>query len=668
MKKFLALICIVSISILMISCPVDTEETDTPSVLDAYVSSKYSTGTTASRAAQTNWKAANCHDPKIFQDDDGKYYVYATDASCGNIGRVGLHIRYSDDLINWTGVFNSALQGYWAEDYVAWECFKASSSQVLQNNSSYTAYTWAPTVIKKNDLYYMYHGVNSTFAKISGTTTAKAVSSITLAIASSPMGPFYPASFISSYNAETGNDLKEADIVAIQNKLSALGVAYEQNFLVRFVAGGGASSTTIPSVTPSIDGTAVAEADFTKTANSRFGCIDPEFVMDIATGEIKTYTIGSNECYAMIYGSWMYGISLIYVDTDSLKQVATIAFSDGTTSYEVGDELDIPLDEANYYYVTENSKDASTYGLLGERIAGGYGAGYEGAQLFYNGDTGYYYLITSCGGLDYEYRCTLGRSQNIKGPYIDAGGKDMLLTNASGDSNYSGNYHAVGSKIIGSYALSGEYSFRCQGGLSVIRNAAGKVIFACHTRTNFQEGYYFYLQCHQMFFNEEGWPVLNQNEYYDDYEEITADGTERLCSISKNDIAGTYDTILTVRGTETAAVSTLGIYGALSVTSTVNKLDAVPTASKAVTLNADGSIGGSYKGTWTLAEDGYSVTINLTNTSGTALGTFKGYVLHAVDWARKGDVERRTITFTTLCYDEDGSSTESGEFFWGNKR
>lgn len=624
-----------------------------------YVKNKYSNGKADAAKSQTGWNAVNCHDPKLFQDDDGTYYVYATDASCGNIGYVGLHVRSSKDLVSWTGWKQSALNAYWDEDFLAWEGFKASSNETKQNKSSYTAYTWAPTVIKQNGLYYMYHGVNADVGLSGGGT--KWASSICLAIASKPTGPFYPASFISNYTSGSDTYGNDADILSIKSTLEYLDVTYKQNFLVRYNAVG--SSARAEQST--LDGNKIPNPDYTDANNGRFGCIDPEFVYDVATGKIMEYKIGSNTCYAIIYGSWLSGIALAYVDSVSLKPVYNDTAGhnidqitiDGVT-YKTGDPMDIPLDKAS----TWSDFTKGNYACLGERIAGGYGAGYEGAQLFYNSDTNYYYLITSCGGLDYEYRCTLGRSSKIEGPYLDAGGQNMVLTSSN-----AANYHAIGSKIIGSHVLKDEYSFRSQGGLSVWRNKDGEIIFANHARTNFQEGYYFYLQCHQMFFNADGWPVLNQNEYYNDYTGLTKDGKESLSKLTMEDIAGTYDTILTVRGTDTASVNSLGIYGASGVSAKVNKQDAVPTESKEMILDVNGNITGAYRGEWELGTDGYSVNIALKDTSNSDLGTFKGYVLHAVDWARKNG-DRRTITFTTLCSDSDAKEKEAGEFFWGNMR
>ena len=658
------------IALSMISCAFFEDETEdywserknTSSSSTPYVLTKYSDGMIDAAKTQDKWEAVNCHDPKLFQDDDGTYYVYATDASCGNIGYTGIHIRYSTDLVNWKGVSHSAISGHWDEDFLAWEGFKASSSDVKQGNSNYTAVTWAPTVIKQNGLYN---------ADVSMGGSKYACSSIVLAIASNAKGPFYPASYISSY---TGSN---STVKAIKSTLEALGVEYKQNFLVRYCpynigAKGSITSEALGSNGAAIDGTEFSIPDYSKCNNNRYGCIDPEFVYDISTGEIKTYTIGSNTCYAMTYGSWLNGIVLCYVDADSLKPVALGNFTYNDVSYTLGDEMDISFDEAacttsvsNAMIGHSNSSSSDRFLLLGVPLIGGASTtsapsngaatAYEGAQLIYNSETNYYYMITSCGALKWEYRCAIGRSSSINGEYDDAGGVDMWL----GTSNYA-KYHEIGSKIIGSHVLESEYSFRSQGGLSVLRTKNGKIMFACHSRTNFQPEYYFYLQCHQMFFNAEGWPVLNQNEYYDNYSGITDDGSESFTALSLSKIAGTYYTIMTVRGTTTSTAAACGLYGGDSTS--VNEEDATPTTSREIVISSSGEISGAYSGSVTLGSDGYSATIKLNN-----LGTFYGYFMNAMDWARKDSSldDHRTITFTTLC--SDTSATEKGEYFWGNR-
>jgi hypothetical protein len=85
-----------------------------------------------------------------------------------------------------------------------------------------------------------------------------------------------------------------------------------------------------------------------------------------------------------------------------------------------------------------------------------------------------------------------------------------------------------------------------------------------------------------------------------------------------------------------------------------------------MTIASDGTISGdTYSGTLALGGDGYTVTVTLKDASGASLGTFGGYVLRATDWARKGDVTRQTVTFTTI--DSTSGDAEAGEYFWGNK-
>jgi arabinan endo-1,5-alpha-L-arabinosidase len=559
--------------------------------VDAYVYNKYSG---LSGGSQASWGALNCHDPKLFQDDDGTYYVYSTDASIGNVHKNGLQVRSSKDLVHWECSAKSALQDNWDRDFLAW---------VGQNSGSAT--TWAPTVIKQNGLYYMLHGV------ITDTITPGQPSAcITLAVASRPAGPFYPA--VSA---------AEKDPV-IAAELTALGVTYTQSALVRYAWSSPQTKNTASYKTEE------AEDSGSASWNGGFGAIDPEFVSDISDGSLKTFRIGRSDCYAVTYGSWKGGIALMYVDSVSLKPVDA-----------GGRELDVPADTVD--------------GAFGTLIAGGGGAAFEGAQVIYNREAGYYYIFVSMGDLNNDYRVGVGRSKSIPGPYLDASGNDMKFTMPG----LASAYHAYGSKIIGAAAFNNELSWRCPGGESILRSKDGKILFACHTRTNFLPGYYFYLQIHQLFFTSDGWPMLNQNEYYNDY-----NGTdERLAPLTTEEIAGTYDAILTSRGSGTCTCTP---YGGSSVQ--CNSFDGIPAGSAEMILGSDGTISGKkYGGTWNVSTDGYTVTIVLTKADGKKLGTFTGYILRATDWARKGRGPRKTITFTTIDANNDANG---GEYFFGNQQ
>ena len=566
--------------------------------VDKSVIAKYANPNTRS---SDNWGALNCHDPKIFQDDDGTYYVYSTDASIGGTGEKGIQVRSSKDLITWAFQPHSAIQRKWDREWLKWVSLN------MANASS-----WAPTVIKQNGLYYMMHGI-ITDNRNHGYPDA----AITLAISTTPTGPFYPAA----------QAAKKDEAIAVA--LTKLNVSYTQSNIVRYTYFDRSFDETDPSIADqycnnlaNYDTHNAEEADISSLSYG-FGAIDPDFVTDVSTGKLVTFTIGNRACYGLTYGSWKGGIALMYVDAVSLKPVDP-----------AGNEVDAPADTVE--------------GTFGVAIAGGFGAAYEGAQVIFNSENGYYYCFVSMGSLDYDYRVGVGRSKNVTGPYLDASGKSMYL-----DPMNSTDYHEIGSKIMGAEVLNGEYGWRCPGGESIIRTQDGIVIFVCHARTNYLPGYFFFLQVRQMFFTKEGWPVLNHNEYYNDYN----GKDEKLTSLKAADVAGTYDAILSVRG------ATIGKFKPFGSNDPVEASmeDAESTKSKDMTLNADGTIGGSYAGTWTLASDGYTVSLELKNTDGSAVGTFQGYALKAVDWARKKGTHY-TITFTTI------DSTKTGEYFWGNKR
>ncbi len=566
-----------------------------PKDVEAAVYMRYMDASVADGSPDT-WGAWNCHDPKLFQDDDGTYYVYSTDAAVGGAGQKGLQIRTSSDLVNWQSLGVSAIQKNWDKNWLKW---------VNYNRSNGT--TWAPTVIKLNGLYYMMHGIITDV-----NNSGYRVAAISLAIADNPKGPFYPAQTAASKNAK------------IKDVLDKLGVSYSQSNIIRYTYNDRSWDSDDPYIadlycynTGMWDTQNGFEGDISSMSYG-FGCIDPEFVMDVATGALMEYDFGGRKCYGLTYGSWKGGIALMYVDKVSLKPVSP----DGTV-------MDDPADTVE--------------GAFGKAIGGGYGAAYEGAQVIYNSENGWYYLFVSMGSLDWDYRVGVGRSKSAEGPYLDGNGENLLLTPLNASS-----YHKIGSKIIGAHELKGEYSFRAQGGESILRTKDGKIIFVNHSRTNYMAGYYFCLQVHQMFFTDDGWPVLNQNDYY-------ADKTfsEKLKALSAEAVAGTYDAIMTVRDDEVKMYKPFGQNDPVEVC----LADAAPTQSKEMILAEDGSVSGEYSGKWSLGEDGFSIVIELDG-----IGSFRGYAFEAVDWARKRSAKRKTVSFSTI----DGSKT--GEYFWGNKR
>lgn len=546
-----------------IPSPANNNNTDFNSI-NVKINAKYSAPSEDN--ASGYWRV---HDPKIFQDDDGTYYVYST----GWEG--GVQIRKSTDLVNWTKV-NSTFT--YDSDFTDW----------VGINS-----TWAPTVIKQNGKYYMYHGIVNDNQTIGGNKYR--VGAISLSIANSPEGPFVPAK---TYDPST----------------------YSQSTLVRCVWSNTES-----------DKYSACYNTCNKNWQQGFGCIDPEFVFDIATGNIVTKQIGSTTCYAMTYGSWLGGIALIYVDSQTLKPV----------NQTTGKVMNAPLDS-----IADNS---------GVKIGGGYGSAYEGAQLIYNSNISKYFLFVSMGDLTYEYRVGVGRSDSITGPFLDASNRSMTFTDGTfqdGGIDFFGTkkvYHDYGSKIIGAWQFGenkgDEYGFRTPGGQSILRTKDGKIIFANHARTNYKTSNYFVLQLHQMFFTQNKWPVLNMNDYYDE----AADET----SYSAEAVAGEYFVNVTERSTNSKSFVT-----ADNNTKYLAEKDCVESLSKSMTLNADGTVSGAYTGSWSL--NGGKITLSLNN------GTFSGVVMNAVDGAVKSESSPRIISITGIC--ESTGAASKGEYIFANKK
>lgn len=80
-----------------------------------------------------DWGTRNAHDPTVVRDTDGSWYMFSTDAAAGaDSVAAGVHVRRSDDLVNWTfvgtaldGVPGPAFEwtqapGLWAPEVVRW--------------------------------------------------------------------------------------------------------------------------------------------------------------------------------------------------------------------------------------------------------------------------------------------------------------------------------------------------------------------------------------------------------------------------------------------------------------------------------------------------------------------------------------------------------------------
>ena len=282
------------------------------------------------------------------------------------------------------------------------------------------------------------------------------------------------------------------------------------------------------------------------TGDGKANCIDPELFYDKDGG------------LWMVYGSYFGGIYVLELENE-------------------GENWGLP-------------KEGQGYGTLlwvgGAGTSGGKVV--EGPFVFYNAETDYYYLMVTYGDLNYSYNMRVARSKNPDGPYEDVAGNQMA-------SAYS---DAFGNKIAGNFVMGDANGYAAIGHNSVVEKD-GEFFVVAHVRRqssgeadHVSGGHNLYV--FQLFFNEDGWPVMNPNRYAN--EKIGA-------GMTAEKLAGKYDVVVHSRGTDSGSATFV---------------ESVP-----YTFRADGTVvdGESASvGTWTL--DGYYVEITLSD--GDWAGTYKG--------------------------------------------
>ena len=288
----------------------------------------------------------------------------------------------------------------------------------------------------------------------------------------------------------------------------------------------------------------------------------------------------------MCYGSWSGGIFTLEVDPKTGKLIHP---KTGTTS---------------------DGRMVDSY--FGTKISGGYGKSGEGPFIEYNAETGYYYLWVTYGGLTSEggYNMRVFRSKNPLGPFTDPAGNNAVLpTNP--------NLDATGLKVMGNYKFSSlSKAYMAPGHNSVLCDNDGQWYLVYHTR--FDDGNEFHeVRVHQMYFNEDGWPVVAPFEYSGDI--LSKSG------YNTNDIVGNYEFI---------------DHGTATNGKIINYQN--------IKLNENGSISGDVSGSWQQdASSSYAELI----IGGVA---YKGHFL-----AAKNESGKKVMSFTAV-----GSNNHT---IWGAK-
>lgn len=150
----------------------------------------------------------------------------------------------------------------------------------------------------------------------------------------------------------------------------------------------------------------------------------------------------------------------------------------------------------------------------------------EGPYIRYHKETGYYYLFVSYGSLHNDYNIRVGRSKCITGPYLDHNGRAMTDLDDIDNS--------LGFMPMCGYHFEGDKAYMGPGHNSVLCDDDGRWYLFCHIReADFKYPQLSNMHIYQMFFTEDGWPVVNPMRY----------AGERRQKIERKDIVGRYDRI-----------------------------------------------------------------------------------------------------------------------------
>lgn len=265
-------------------------------------------------------------------------------------------------------------------------------------------------------------------------------------------------------------------------------------------------------------------------------------------------------------------------------------------------------------------------GGYGKKLLGGNHLRIEAPYVIYQKETDYYYMFLSFGGLDSDggYNIRVCRSKNPDGPYEDSMGQVMTDCKGPSGSAFSDvTAEQYGTKLMGGYKfawLAGEEGEDRRGYLSPGHNSClyqeetGKYFIVYHTRFE-NSGEEHQVRVHQMFFNEEGWPVIAPYRYTE----------ETLSKINENQLTGTYKYINHGRDSSSEIKE-----------------------SEELLLKKNGTLEGALEGSWFLSGE-CEITLK------TADAVYKGVALK--QWDEDG--KKYVMTFTAL-------DSASGTSIWGS--
>lgn len=307
----------------------------------------------------------------------------------------------------------------------------------------------------------------------------------------------------------------------------------------------------------------------------------------------------------LLYGSWSGGLFMLKLDAST--GLRDYSYSYGTAPVWSGTAFASALKKDPY---------------MGIHVGGGYYVSGEGSYIEYMKDAsgnGYYYMFVSYGFYSPigGYTMRVFRSKDVTGPYTDVSGDAALF------SGYALNYWqntTYGFPIIQNYRWSfwaDDHGEVADGHNSLLTDDDGRYYLVYHRKYNNGTAWHN-VEVHELAFNKNGWINALPFEHRVGY------GLPEK-AVSLDEIAGHYKMILH---------NPIGTSDADSA----DKL-AVNTEQD-LYLNADGSLTGTYTGTWTYDYSNGSHFLSLT----TGSGNFEGVVAEQLE----NDISKKTITFSAM--------------------
>jgi arabinan endo-1,5-alpha-L-arabinosidase len=229
----------------------------------------------------------------------------------------------------------------------------------------------------------------------------------------------------------------------------------------------------------------------------------------------------------------------------------------------------------------------------GKKLVGGNHSRIEGPYILYSPQTKFYYLFLSFGGLDARggYNIRVARAERPDGPYSDAAGNAMLDVKANPTKPLFDDrtIEPYGVKLMGNFQFEREAGAGVGTGyVSPGHNSAyydpatSRYLLIFHTRFPGQ-GERHQIRVHQMFMNQDGWPVVAPYRY-----------------------AG-----------EAAGPIGDQVAGAYQYVNHGKAISAAIAESQPIRLEQDGAIAGAVSGAWErVGENGVTITIDGARYSG----------------------------------------------------